>query len=184
MYVHIELKHLDNSPYIEKSNSIHMPYAFHPCLTSTQQKSSKKMQGQCLSSKKHLFAWGLGHQAFVFKHHLELCQCQLPIAACIHTSGPEDCLTGPFWKSLNEHIMAKLECSVPLRITTNTHLSKRISYPKYWTCDPDCRFACQTCQNHQKSGDSQLSYPWKSHILITRFGPTKKNNSPHLTCLS
>lgn len=68
------------------------------------------------------------------------------------------------------------------RSTTNTHQSvKEDLLPQILNMRPDFRFACQICQNHQKSGDSQLSYQWKNHILITRFGPAKKMPTTHLT---
>ena len=68
------------------------------------------------------------------------------------------------------------------RSTTNTHQSvKEDLLPQILNMRPDFRSACQICQNHQKSGDSQLSYQWKNHILITRFGPAKKMPTTHLT---
>ena len=88
------------------------------------------------------------------------------------------------WKIFDENdIMAQIECSMPLLSTTNTHQSvKEDLLPQILNMRPDFRFACQICQNHQKSGDSQLSYQWKHHILITRFGPAKKMPTTHLTC--
>lgn len=67
------------------------------------------------------------------------------------------------WKILDENdIMAEIRLYMPLLSATNTRLSVNEDLlPQILNMRPACRFACQICQNHQKSGDSQVSYQWK-----------------------